>query len=122
MLAVLSRESAFCFIPLVFLFGLKSKKHKYVRGIIVSLLVTFFYIVLRYVSFINYKAFYSEGNFSGLCVNPVIIICAANFSTAILLEAGLSFLGIGIQPPEPEPPREAEFDPDTGVDIDHGVR
>jgi peptide/nickel transport system permease protein len=34
-------------------------------------------------------------------INPVIIVCAANFSTAILLEAGLSFLGIGIQPPMP---------------------
>jgi peptide/nickel transport system permease protein len=34
-------------------------------------------------------------------INPVIIVCAANFSTAILLEAGLSFLGIGIQPPVP---------------------
>ncbi len=32
---------------------------------------------------------------------PVIIISAANFATAILLEAGLSFLGIGVQPPVP---------------------
>lgn len=34
-------------------------------------------------------------------INPVIIIAAANFATAILLEAGLSFLGIGVQPPIP---------------------
>lgn len=34
-------------------------------------------------------------------INPVIIISAANFATAILLEAGLSFLGVGIQPPVP---------------------
>jgi peptide/nickel transport system permease protein len=33
--------------------------------------------------------------------SPVIIISAANFATAILLEAGLSFLGIGVQPPVP---------------------
>ena len=32
---------------------------------------------------------------------PVIVICAANFASAILLEAGLSFLGIGVQPPMP---------------------
>lgn len=32
---------------------------------------------------------------------PVIIVSASNFSTAILLEAGLSFLGIGVQPPAP---------------------
>ena len=34
-------------------------------------------------------------------IGPVIIISAANFATAILMEAGLSFLGIGIQPPVP---------------------
>lgn len=34
-------------------------------------------------------------------MNPVIIVSAANFATAILLEAGLSFLGIGVQPPVP---------------------
>lgn len=34
-------------------------------------------------------------------ISPVIIISAANFATAILLEAGLSFLGIGVQPPVP---------------------
>ncbi len=34
-------------------------------------------------------------------INPVIIISAANFASAILIEAGLSFLGIGVQPPIP---------------------
>jgi len=32
---------------------------------------------------------------------PVMVIAASNFATAILIEAGLSFLGIGIQPPQP---------------------
>ncbi|MGB0869021.1 MAG: ABC transporter permease [Flavobacteriales bacterium] len=32
---------------------------------------------------------------------PIIVICAANFSTAILLESGLSFLGIGAESPIP---------------------
>ncbi len=32
---------------------------------------------------------------------PVIVITAANFAYAILIEAGLSFLGIGAQPPKP---------------------
>lgn len=32
---------------------------------------------------------------------PIIIVSASNFATAILLEAGLSFLGIGVQPPIP---------------------
>ena len=31
----------------------------------------------------------------------VIVVTASNFATAILLEAGLSFLGIGVQPPMP---------------------
>lgn len=34
-------------------------------------------------------------------LNPVIILSAANFASAILIEAGLSFLGIGVQPPVP---------------------
>ena len=34
-------------------------------------------------------------------MGPVIVISAANFAAAILLEAGLSFLGIGAQPPMP---------------------
>lgn len=32
---------------------------------------------------------------------PVIIISAANFASAILVESGLSFLGLGAQPPVP---------------------
>jgi len=34
-------------------------------------------------------------------MSPVIVISAANFAAAILIEAGLSFLGIGVQPPMP---------------------
>ena len=34
-------------------------------------------------------------------VSPLIVISAANFAAAILIEAGLSFLGIGVQPPVP---------------------
>ncbi len=34
-------------------------------------------------------------------LSPLIIVAAANFATAILMEAGLSFLGVGIQPPVP---------------------
>ena len=36
-----------------------------------------------------------------ITTGPVIIISAANFASAILIEAGLSFLGIGVQPPMP---------------------
>ena len=34
-------------------------------------------------------------------LNPIIVVSAANFASAILLEAGLSFLGMGVQPPMP---------------------
>jgi ABC-type dipeptide/oligopeptide/nickel transport system permease subunit len=34
-------------------------------------------------------------------LGPVMVIAAANFAAAIVIEAGLSFLGIGVQPPQP---------------------
>lgn len=34
-------------------------------------------------------------------IGPVLVIAAAKFASAILIEAGLSFLGIGVQPPTP---------------------
>ena len=34
-------------------------------------------------------------------LGPVIVIAASNFATAIIVEAGLSFLGVGVQAPQP---------------------
>jgi oligopeptide transport system permease protein len=34
-------------------------------------------------------------------IGPVMVVAASNFATAIIIEAGLSFLGIGVQPPQP---------------------
>jgi ABC-type dipeptide/oligopeptide/nickel transport system permease subunit len=34
-------------------------------------------------------------------MGPVLVIAASNFATAIIIEAGLSFLGIGVQAPQP---------------------
>ncbi len=34
-------------------------------------------------------------------MGPVVVMAASNFASAILMEAGLSFLGIGAQPPVP---------------------
>ncbi len=34
-------------------------------------------------------------------LGPVMVIAASNFASAIVIEAGLSFLGVGVQPPEP---------------------
>ena len=32
---------------------------------------------------------------------PILVVAASNFATAIIVEAGLSFMGIGVQPPQP---------------------
>jgi peptide/nickel transport system permease protein len=34
-------------------------------------------------------------------LGPLIVVTTSNFASAILLEAGLSFLGLGVQPPAP---------------------
>jgi len=34
-------------------------------------------------------------------IGPILVIAASNFASAIVLEAGLSFLGVGVQPPQP---------------------
>lgn len=34
-------------------------------------------------------------------MGPVMVIAASNFASAIVIEAGLSFLGVGVQPPVP---------------------
>ncbi|MGB1315479.1 MAG: ABC transporter permease [Chitinophagales bacterium] len=34
-------------------------------------------------------------------LGPIIVVAASNFANAILIEAGLSFLGLGVQPPTP---------------------
>jgi peptide/nickel transport system permease protein/oligopeptide transport system permease protein len=35
------------------------------------------------------------------CVGPIVVLATLEVATNILAEAGMSFLGIGIQPPEP---------------------
>jgi peptide/nickel transport system permease protein len=34
-------------------------------------------------------------------IGPLLVIAASNFASAIVIEAGLSFLGVGVQPPQP---------------------
>ena len=36
------------------------------------------------------------------CIGPVIVMAALGMANAILAASGLSFLGLGVQPPEPE--------------------
>ncbi len=34
-------------------------------------------------------------------MGPVLVLAASNFASAMVIEAGLSFLGVGVQPPQP---------------------
>ncbi len=34
-------------------------------------------------------------------LGPILVLAASNFASAIVIEAGLSFLGVGVQPPQP---------------------
>lgn len=68
-----------------------------VRGQVLSLREKEFIEAGRALGFKNMRIIFKHvlPNVMG----PVIIISAANFASAILTEAGLSFLGIGAQPP-----------------------
>lgn len=68
-----------------------------IRGQIMSLREKEFIEAARALGFTNFRIIMKHvlPNVMG----PVIVISAANFASAILIEAGLSFLGIGAQPP-----------------------
>lgn len=68
-----------------------------VRGQILSLREKEFIEAGRALGFTDLRIIYRHV-FPNI-LGPVIVICAANFASAILFEAGLSFLGIGVQPP-----------------------
>lgn len=70
-----------------------------VRGQILSIREKEFVEACRALGFNGYRTIVKHilPNILG----PVIVVSAANFAAAILIEAGLSFLGIGAQPPIP---------------------
>ena len=70
-----------------------------VRGQVLSIREQEYVKAARVLAFSNYRIIFKHILPNSL--SPVIIISAANFATAILLEAGLSFLGVGVQPPVP---------------------
>ncbi|RYY58887.1 MAG: ABC transporter permease [Chitinophagaceae bacterium] len=53
----------------------------------------------RVLGFSNFRTLFRHilPNITG----PILVIAASNFASAIVLEAGLSFLGVGVQPPMP---------------------
>ena len=70
-----------------------------VRGQILSMREMEFVEASRALGFTNFRII--TKHILPNTMGPVIVVSAANFATAILLEAGLSFLGIGAQPPMP---------------------
>lgn len=70
-----------------------------VRGQIISLREKEFVEAARALGYKNFRII--ARHILPNTMGPVIVISAANFASAILIEAGLSFLGIGVQPPMP---------------------
>lgn len=70
-----------------------------VRGQILSLREKEFVEAARALGFNNYRIILKH--IIPNIVGPLIVIASANFATSILVEAGLSFLGLGVQPPTP---------------------
>lgn len=68
-----------------------------VRGQVLSLREQEFVLAARAMGFSDLRIIFRHilPNVTG----PVVIMSASNFATAILVESGLSFLGLGVQPP-----------------------
>ncbi len=65
-------------------------------------------MVIRQMEYVTAARALGLGNFRIIArhilpnvAGPIMVIAASNFAAAILTEAGLSFLGIGVQPPQP---------------------
>lgn len=70
-----------------------------VRGQVMALKQVEYIEAARAMGFNNYRIITRHilPNITG----PILVLASANFASAILLEAGLSFLGFGAQPPMP---------------------
>lgn len=70
-----------------------------VRGQVIALKQVEFVEAARALGFGHYRIIVRHilPNITG----PILVLAASNFASAILLEAGLSFLGYGAQPPTP---------------------
>jgi peptide/nickel transport system permease protein len=70
-----------------------------VRGQVLSIREKEYIDAARVLGYSNFRIMWKHILPNAL--SPVIVISAANFASAILIESGLSFLGIGAQPPTP---------------------
>lgn len=70
-----------------------------VRGQVMSIKQMQFVTAARALGYTNRRIIFNHILPNSMA--PVIVISAANFASAILVESGLSFLGLGAQPPIP---------------------
>ncbi|MUV02659.1 ABC transporter permease subunit [Flavobacterium rakeshii] len=70
-----------------------------VRGQVMSIKQMQFVTAARALGYKNVRIIFNHILPNSMA--PVIVISAANFASAILVESGLSFLGLGAQPPVP---------------------
>jgi len=70
-----------------------------VRGQIISVKQSQFVTAAKALGYSNLRILFKHVLPS--VIAPIIVISAANFASAILVESGLSFLGLGAQPPTP---------------------
>lgn len=70
-----------------------------VRGQVMAVRELEFVQAARSMAFSNFRIMFLH--ILPNIVGPILVITAANFASAILIEAGLSFVGIGVQPPKP---------------------
>jgi len=70
-----------------------------VRGQVLSVREMEYVEAARALGFSNFRIMFRHilPNVMG----PVLVVAASNFASAIVIEAGLSFLGVGVQPPQP---------------------
>jgi len=70
-----------------------------VRGQIMAIKQKLFVEAARALGFSNRRIIFHH--ILPNIIGPLIVISTSNFASAILIEAGLSFLGLGVQPPMP---------------------
>ena len=70
-----------------------------VRGQVMSIKNRQYVIATQVLGFSTFRTLF--GHILPNAFGPLVVITASNFAAAILIESGLSFLGIGVQPPIP---------------------
>lgn len=92
-------SSSFVIIFIAIGFTMWVSMARIVRGQILGIREIQFVEAANSLGFSNFRIIWKHilPNLMG----PIIVVAASNFANAILIEAGLSFLGLGVQPPTP---------------------